>query len=151
MKMAKGMDSGDIIIQRTTDIEDDEWPCDGLVLDDILADEGGQLLARTIPKWLAGEMLLTPQNHTDATYCGRLEKKAGEITLDPAHMPTGEEAQTLLCKIRGYAGFPGAYFFYNDIRIKITSASLSASGELTIHSITPEGKKPTDWKSYFKK
>lgn len=142
MLMDKAMDSGPILAQEAFDFSDVEWPTDGLLLDALLAQQGGELLAKTIPQWVGGEIAPTPQDHKAATYCSKISRADGELNLNPKALPTGEAALAALLKIRALAGWPGTFFLHEGKRIKINDAELAPSGALTLGTVTPEGKKP---------
>lgn len=149
MLMDAEMDHGPLLAQTALPITDDHWPIDGRELDTALANLGGALLADTIGKWLAGDIIPTDQNHVDATYTKKLTKEQGELTLDPHSLPTGPEAYAALLKIRGLAGWPGTFFFHNNKRIKITNAELTATGDLRVMSVIPEGKSEIPFTTYI--
>lgn len=140
MQMDEEMDHGPILDQRALPIADENWPTPGPVLDEALANLGGALLAAVIEGWITGELHGHEQAHDKATYTTKMTKADGELTLDPHHLPDGETARELLLKIRGYAGFPGTFFFYNDKRIKVNEAELTEDDKLCLVSVTPEGK-----------
>jgi len=148
MQMDEKMDHGPIIAQETTLIDTDSWPIHGNPLDDIMAEAGGKLLAKTIPLWLSGEVVPVEQFHAKATYCGRLERSMGELELDPHNLPNGDLAYQTLLKIRAFDGFPGTFFIHEGKRIKITEAQL-VEGTLHIDRIIPEGKQEMDFETYF--
>lgn len=69
-----------------------------------LAREGGKLLARTIPRWIAGEIKAVPQDDSQATYTRKFAKEDGLIDL------AGDAKQNFL-KIQAFVGSIGTYFF----------------------------------------
>lgn len=140
MLMDREMDHGPLLTQVPATINDEDWPLSGPQLDAHLARQGGALLAATIPNWISGAMVPTPQDHTAATYTTKLTKEAGRLSLDPHQLPTGAAAWTALCTIRGLAGWPGTFFEYNNQRIKITAAEIH-NDTLKIIRIIPAGKK----------
>lgn len=146
------MDHGPILSQKKMPIEDNHWPMRGEKLDSALAHLGGALLANTIPRFMDGEITPIEQDHGLATFCDRIEKKDGELEIDPYNLPTGSEAYQTLLKIRAYDGWPGTYFFYEKngrkMRIKIVDACIS-DDTLQITRIIPEGKKEMHFTEYF--
>lgn len=148
MQMDEKMDHGPIIAQETLTINSQEWPMHGNELDTTLAKMGGELLVKTLPKWLSGEITPHEQHHATATYCGRLDRSMGGLTLDPYNLPTGKEAYQILLKIRAYEGFPGSFFMHEGKRIKIANAQL-AEDKLCISRIIPEGKNEMNFSQYF--
>ncbi len=149
MQLDEKMDHGPILAQTKVEIDADKWPLDGLILDQLLAQTGANLLVETIPRFISGEISPTEQKHDQATFCSKITKDLSELKLDPAHLPAGKEAYDILLKVRAFAGWPETFFIHEGKRIKIKSARLSDSGELIIEKIVPEGKKEMDFKTYF--
>jgi methionyl-tRNA formyltransferase len=143
------MDHGPILAQEITDLRDLEWPTDGIVLDQIMAEQGGQLLAATLPRFLNGEITPKEQNHDEATFCTKITKDMAEISLNPKELPKGDAAREILCKIRAFAGWPETFFIHDNKRFKIKAAHID-NDTLVIDRIVPEGKNETDFSNYFK-
>jgi methionyl-tRNA formyltransferase len=149
MLLDEKMDHGPILAQEKALISVDEWPMDGLVLDQILADLGGDLLVTTLTKYLNKEISPKEQNHEEATFCTKITKEMSELQLDPNNLPTGNEAYQILLKIRAFAGWPETFFIHDGKRVKIKSAVLDNTGRLVLKRIIPEGKKEMDFSVYF--
>ncbi len=147
MLMDEEMDHGPIVAQEIVSIPQPEWPMRGKDLDLLLAQRGGALLAKTIPEWMNDHITPEPQDHTQATFCGKITKEMGEIDL------SADPYQNLL-KIRAFDGWPGTYFFTEKngkrIRTKITDAELAPNGSLRILSVIPEGKKEMPYDVFIK-
>ncbi len=148
MQMDEKMDHGPILAQQALEIPADQWPILGNKLDTQLAQLGGQLLAQTVPQVLSGKITPTEQFHEKATYCGRLDRSMGELTLDPHNLPTGNEAYQTLLKIRAFDGFPGTFFMYKGKRTKVLDAQI-VEGTLCITHVLPEGKKEMNFEIYL--
>lgn len=148
MQLDEKMDHGPILAQMTIPIGEENWPVRGNALDEALAHTGGSLLADTLPKWVAGDIVLTEQFHAAATYCPRLDRSMGELTIDPHNLPTGTDAYKSLLKIKAFDGFPGTFFIYNDKRIKILDAKIE-NDTLKILEVLPEGKNKQSFKQYL--
>jgi len=153
MLLDEKMDHGPIIAQEPMHIEDAQWPVRGRELDEGLARLGGALLAATLPQWTRGDIAPQEQEHELATYCGKITKADGELTIDPHNLPTGDAARQALLKIYAYDGWPGTFFFVETPkgtkRIKIVDATLDTHGALDIHRVVPEGKKEMDWETFL--
>jgi methionyl-tRNA formyltransferase len=147
MLMDEEMDHGPILAQ--TPLTLNEWPISGPMLDDMLGQIGGEMLARTIPKWIDGSITKKEQDHAAATYTKKFEKSEAELTLDPTNLPTNEEAMAVFCKINAFAGTQDTFFMDNGKRVKIKSASLK-DGALILNRLTPEGKKEMDFDSFLR-
>ncbi len=145
MLMDEELDHGPIVAQEPVAISENDWPMRGTALDLLLAQSGGTLLAETIPEWMNDQITPKPQDHTQATFCGKITKDMGEIDL------AADPYQNLL-KIRAFDGWPGTFFFTEKnskrIRVKITDAELAPDGSLKILSVIPEGKKEISYTSF---
>lgn len=146
MLMDEEMDHGPILTQTPLTLSD--WPINGPLLDDMLAQIGGDILAHTIPRFIAGDITPIEQEHVAATYTKKFTKADAEITLNPQSLPSGDEAFTTLCKINAFAGMSDCFFFDNGTRVKIKNAVLT-DGVLTPTRVIPEGKKEMDFTSYL--
>jgi len=149
MLMDDKMDHGPIVVQEKTPNLHDNWPVSGTDLDKIMAQHGGQLLAKILPDFLAGKITPKEQDHETATFCQKISKNDGELNINPHKLPQGAEAYQNLLKIKAFAGWPETYFIFNNKRFKIKQANLDQNGALQIERIVPEGKKETDFKQYF--
>lgn len=149
MLLDEKMDHGPIVAQEKIELDPGIWPMRGNELDELLAQRGGALLASVIPKWIAGELTPTDQDHTQATHCKKIKKTDGELAIDPSHLPHGEEAYRTLLAIRAYDGWPGTYFIHKGKRVKVTDAELDADGALQILLVIPEGKKEMLFDAYL--
>ncbi len=142
------MDHGPIVAQEPILIDHANWPMNGLELDALLAEHGGELLANTLPQWVRGELTVTEQDHPQATYCGKLTKAMGEIDINPHHLPTGQTAYQTLCRIRAFAGWPETFFIHHGKRVKVQGAHI-ANDTLVIERVVPEGKPAMEFATYL--
>ena len=101
MKMDVGLDTGDILTQRTTPIRDED---NAATLHDRLAQLGAELLVQTIPDFVAGKILPQPQNSAHATHVGKIKKADGRIDWQ-------QPARTIWNRIRAFTPWPGAFTF----------------------------------------
>ncbi|MDO8555027.1 MAG: methionyl-tRNA formyltransferase [bacterium] len=138
--MNEKMDEGQILTNHELQITNNATYKE---LEKKLAEVGGKLLVETIPKWLAGEIQPSPQNHSKATYSKILTKKDGLIDFS-------EPAEIIEKKIRAFTPWPGAYVFVNGKRVIITESELDKNNALKIKRVKPEGKKEMDFKDYIK-
>lgn len=129
------MDHGPIVAQEKIEIT--EWPIMGKILDEQLARSGGKLLASTIPDWLAGNIKVKEQDHDNVTFSKKFEKENALINMED------DDYQNYL-KICAYDGWPGAYFFKDGKRLKITAAHIEGT-KLIIDRVIPEGKKEMEY------
>lgn len=135
MKMTLGMDEGPIIAQSVIKIESDTLKPD---LFNTLAHDGGKLLTKILPDYIAGNITPIPQNSTEATYCYKINKSDGDISND--------SDQIRWNKYRAYYGWPGIFFFEDKKRIKITKARFE-NGKFIIERVIPEGKIEMEYKN----
>jgi methionyl-tRNA formyltransferase len=142
MLLDEQMDHGPVIAQKRVVIAD--WPPHGKELDDVLAHEGGKMLASILPHWIEGDIEAHPQNHDLATYCSTFTKEDGLIDLT-------ENAYKNLLKIRAYEGWPGTYSFFEKggkkVRAKIIDAHIE-NERLILDRIIPEGKREMSYKEF---
>jgi methionyl-tRNA formyltransferase len=137
MQMTLKMDEGPIITQSQFPLESDLLKPD---LFHMLAHDGGKVLAEILPEYILGNCTPIEQDHSLATYCGKIVKADGDITHDNNH--------TRDRKYRAYYGWPGTFIFDNKVRLKITDAEYS-NNSFTIKRIIPEGKNEMDYQDYL--
>jgi methionyl-tRNA formyltransferase len=133
MRMDAGMDTGPILLQRSTTVGDEE---DAGGLGARLAAMGGALLVDTLEGLSAGTLEERPQDETAATIAPRLT--AGDERLD-----WGLTAEEIVRQVRALSPSPGATTTLGDRRIKVyrvtradAPRSGAAPGEL---DVTAEG------------
>lgn len=113
----EGMDTGDIISQARLPILPDDTT---ETLTERLARLGADLLTRTLPAWLAGEIEPTPQDDSQATL-------APLISRDDAAIDWSASATAIDRLVRAYFPWPGAYTTVEGKTLKLLSAALAAS------------------------
>lgn len=112
MKMDAGLDTGPILSQREISIAPDT---NAGKLTAELARMGADLLTRTLPGYLAGEIQPRPQSEQDATYAPRLTTADGQLDFS-------KSARFLARQVRAYDPWPGTYQFFNHNRVKVFRA-----------------------------
>jgi methionyl-tRNA formyltransferase len=112
MLMDEGMDSGDILLQRETDIGSTE---NYGQLHDRLALMGTDLLIEAIDKMAAGKALPRQQDASLTTFAPRLKKETGEIDWKA-------DVSKIVNLIRGLSPIPAAYTFLAGQQLKIYEA-----------------------------
>lgn len=138
MRMDSEMDHGPILAQKEIAIT--PWPPTSEVLGKAIVEAGADLLVSTLPKWIKGEVTEIPQDHSQATYTKKIQKEDGLINLS-------DDPYKNFLKIQAYHGWPSAFFFVNDKRVKITKASFM-DRKLIIEKVIPEGKGEMDYSAY---
>src|SRR5712692_5398207 len=112
MLMDAGMDSGPILAQRQVSIDATDA---AETLSRQLSELGAELLAETLPRWLAGEIQPGPQDEAAATTSPLLRKQDGAIDWS---MP----AVDIWRRVRAYNPWPGAYTSFDDGLVHIWQA-----------------------------
>lgn len=112
MKMAKGLDTGDMLLKSETEIGEYETAEE---LFDRLAKIGGELLIKTIEGLEKGEITPEPQNDAEATYAPMISRETGKI--DWTKSP--REICKLICAMNSW---PLAHTLYKGETLKIAEA-----------------------------
>jgi len=138
------MDHGPIIEQEFIDVPN--WPPRADELEDLLAHEGGRILAETLLPWVRGGIAAQEQDHEQATYCKTIQKEDGLIDL-------ADDPQKNLRKIRAFEGWPGTYTFFErngqKIRVQIIDAHVE-NDQLVIDTVRPEGKRDMPYADFLR-
>ena len=112
MRMDQGLDTGDILLQRTVAIEPDET---SQSLYEKLASLGACCVVEALTLLQQGKLPSIPQNERDATYASKVGK-------DEAEIDWRLDAETLERAVRAFNPRPGAYSTIKGITIKIWKA-----------------------------
>jgi methionyl-tRNA formyltransferase len=160
MKMDAGVDTGDMLSQRSTPILPDDTAG---TLSARLATLGADLLMDTLPAYLAGELQPLPQQHELATFAPMLKKEDGLLDFS-------RPAVELARKVRAMNPWPGAYTIWQGQPLKIhkahsieqssqapglttifqdNPACTTSSGLLVLDEVQPAGKKPMPGKVFL--
>jgi methionyl-tRNA formyltransferase len=99
MKMDAGLDTGDMVSVVVTPIT----PTDNSqTLHDRLAGLGADLLVRTIPSYIAGNITPQPQPNEGFSYARKITKEDGRIDWS-------QPARVIWNRVRAFTPWPGAY------------------------------------------
>lgn len=112
MRMDAGLDTGDILAQAALPIAPDDTAA---ALAAKLAQQGADLLADTLPRWLAGENAPRPQVAALATTTGLIRKADGIIDWT---LP----ADDLGRRVRAYTPWPGTATAWHGAPLKVLAA-----------------------------
>ena len=115
MYMAKGLDSGDMLLKAEVEITDEDTFA---TIHDKMAVTGANLLLDTLDQLEAGTLERIPQDHDAAT-------DAPMITKETGHIDWSKNRQDIINLIRGLNPVPAAYTIYEEEVLKIFGASLS--------------------------
>jgi methionyl-tRNA formyltransferase len=113
-KMARRMDSGDIILQKEIEMARTSTARD--ILQKTI-DISPEFLVKGIQGFIKGELRSVKQREEDATYCSIIRKEDGLIDW-------GEDAVLIINKIRAYNIWPVAYTHLDGKLIKIFNAEI---------------------------
>lgn len=117
MLMDKGMDTGDILTQKTVPIDpDDTTP----TLTDKLLVAGQALLLETLPLWIERHITPTKQDNEKATLCQLIERSDG-------HIMWSDDAESIYHRYRALYPWPGVFTYWkkadNLLRLKLLTLS----------------------------
>ena len=153
MLMDAGMDTGPVLTQARLPVLADDTTAS---LSDRLASRGAELLAETIPGWLAGDVAPVAQADLpgEPTVCRLVKKQDGQIdwTLPAARIER---------MIRAYSPWPAAFTSWKEQNFKLWRSSVipgradpglvvevdgrvavgTGDGLLVLHEVQPAGKR----------
>jgi methionyl-tRNA formyltransferase len=112
MLLDAGIDTGNMLLQRSIPISEDETTGS---LTNKLADLGAQTLLEALPLWIAGKITPQPQDEQKASHTHMLRKEDGEIRWE-------QPAAVLARKVRAYTPWPSAYTHWRGKLLKIVKA-----------------------------
>ncbi len=135
LKLAEKLDCGDIVYQKVVPISShDSTQTLSLEFSIMSAD----ILAQVLPKYCKGQLKLTKQNDSQATFAPKLKKDDGKVL--PSYSAIRVDRM-----VRALNPWPGVYTIVNHhskkIRMKILKSHL-ANGKIVMDLIQFEGKKP---------
>jgi methionyl-tRNA formyltransferase len=159
MKMDVGLDTGPILSQRSIPLSRDDTA--GSVFEK-LSQLGADLLIETLPDYLSGKLMPTPQPEEGMTYAPMMKKEEGQ--LDFTH-----DVHELERRVRAFNPWPGAYMDLDGTLLKIHRAHVemgdAAAGQrlidrdqpavaarggiLILDEVQPAGKKSMSGKSFL--
>lgn len=116
MLMDAGMDTGPILAQAEERIGADDTAGS---LSERLAQQGAELLLRTLPGYLSGAILPRPQPETGASLCRPLHKEQGRIDW---RLPAAQIERM----VRAFDPWPGAFTSWDGQQLKIGRAQAIA-------------------------
>jgi methionyl-tRNA formyltransferase len=159
MKMDPGVDTGPTLSQRSIPISPEDTAS---TLFEKLAPIGASLLVETLPRYLSGELQPRAQPAEGITYAPMLKKESGWLDFN-------QPAVALERQVRAYDPWPGTWFEWNEVTLKVLRARVSAQkspgagkkliveglpavgtadGILILEEIQPAGKRPMPGKAF---
>lgn len=152
MRLAHDMDAGNILAQESVPITPETTKQS---LYETLATTGAKLLINVLPAALEGQADEKAQDESAATFTKPLDKSMSQL------LPQEKSAETLVCEIRAFAGFPKSKITLLDTPCTITEAHIADTQNsdidllcqdgkyLVIDRLIPENSKPMDAKSFL--
>lgn len=114
MQMAKGLDTGDMLLKKEVAIDEKET---GESLHDKLMAAGAELIVEALPKIEKGEIVPVKQDDRLSCYAKRLSKDMGRIDFQ-------KDALSIERLIRGLNSWPSAYTLYKGKTLKLWEADV---------------------------
>lgn len=157
MQMAKGLDTGDIILSETLAIESDDTAA---TLSARMSRIGATLWPRVLGALERDALTPTPQEG-EPIYAHKIEKSEARIDWT-------RPAKELDCHIRGLSPFPGAWCEIGETRVKVHQVSVEegsgapgtvlddagliacSAGALRLSKVQPAGKSVMDMKDMLR-
>ena len=106
------------------------------------------MLVDVIPKWISGEIKAKEQDHSQATFTKKINKKDGLVDMEK------DNSEIIYRKFLAFQPWPGIYYFTEKNnqknRVIITNMEMSEIGELKIKKVKPEGKKEMSYEDFLK-
>lgn len=124
MYMDRGLDTGDILLQKEIPIDDTD---DGESLEEKLAIAGGPLLIETLKGLADGSITPVKQDESESSYVHMYKKSYGLIDWNSS-------ADSIEHKVRGMIPWPGAFTFLKGKTLKIWKSALADTEETGLAS-----------------
>lgn len=163
MEVSEGLDKGDVFLCDELKIEDKKYP----EIHDELSIMGSKLLLDFIDQYENNNIKVTKQDEEFASYAKKINKEDGLLNF--------RDIDTEIGKINGLYPKPGAYFIYEDKKVKVLDGEVFSNnsdfktnsgtildvlkdgilvncenGILKINKIQFPGKNPTSVEDYLK-
>lgn len=111
MYMSAGMDEWDILSTQEIQVDIRDTTLD---IFEKFTQIWPKLLVDTLQKVLAKDLIWVPQDHTQATFCKKIEKEDGKIDFER------ESVDQIYNKFRAYTPWPGVSTLYHGKKFDIT-------------------------------
>jgi len=109
MLIEKSMDAGDILIQETMQVEEDD---DFLSLSEKLTEKGAFAIRDTLLNFDEVYKKRKKQDDSEATFTRKITKEMGKIDWNT-------DKETIHNQVRALVAFPKAYFTYGEFDVKV--------------------------------
>ena len=114
MLIEKGMDSGDILMQKDVEIKDSD---DYTSMEEKLGEIGAVAIRDTLLNFDSLYENRIKQDDEKATFCTKITKEMGKINWS-------ESSFDIINKIRAFVEYPVAYFSYEGKNVKVYKAEV---------------------------
>ncbi len=159
MVMDVGLDTGPMLGKRSVRLAPDETAGSAF---EKLSRLGADLLIETLPDYLSGKRMPTPQPEEGVTYAPTIKKEEGRLDFT-------QDAEALERRVRAFHPWPGAFMDFEGTLLKIHRARVEAGladagqrlvvqdqpavgaggGILLLEEVQPAGKKPMSGKAFL--
>ena len=159
MKMDVGLDTGPMLGKRSIRLTRGDTA--GSVFEK-LSQLGADLLIETLPDYLSGKLIPTPQSEDGMTYAPMIKKEDGRLDFT-------QDAMELERRVRAFNPWPGAHMDFEGATLKIHRAHVevrnatagqrliwqdepavgAGGGILVLDEVQPAGKKPMSGKAFL--
>ena len=130
MKVAKDVDSGDIILQKEFQINGEYY----LDLEQKLASLGGEMVCEVVGQIKNNTITFTPQEHEKATFVSKFSKDDGKLDFSC-------DSNSLINKVRALSEEVGCYICLEDRVIKVGKICLASNVENVKQGVILNNKK----------
>ena len=159
MKMDAGLDTGPMLSQRSMPLMPDDTA--GSVFEKV-SQLGADLLLETLPDYLSGKLMPTPQPEEGMTYAPMMKKEEGQLDFI-------QDVNELERRVRAFNPWPGAFMDFDGTLLKIHRAHVepgqatagqrlvwrsqpavgARGGILVLDEVQPAGKKTMSGSSFL--
>ena len=159
MKMDAGLDTGPMLSQRSMPLMPDDTA--GSVFEKV-SQLGADLLLETLPDYLSGKLMPTPQPEEGMTYAPMMKKEEGQLDFI-------QDVNELERRVRAFNPWPGAFMDFDGTLLKIHRAHVepgqatagqrlvwrnqpaigAKGGILVLDQVQPAGKKSMSGSSFL--
>lgn len=112
MQMEAGLDTGPVLLREALDIDTEETTAQ---LHDRLSAMGARLITEALGQ--LGTLTAETQSEAGLIYAAKIDKAEARIDWS-------QPADHVDCQIRGLSPFPGAWFEYDGVRVKVLASRL---------------------------
>jgi methionyl-tRNA formyltransferase len=129
MRLDRGLDTGDILLQRTLAIEPDQT-ADQLFR--VLAESGASLMLETLQGLEAGTIHPVPQDDAGASLAPILQREDALVDF-------ARSAREIYNRWRGFQPWPGAYTFFRGKKLTLHRVLPAGAAEIPVGELIVDG------------